>query len=381
MEGFEDIKKALATEDDNMSEDESRITNDNRITVMNSDPIANLQNQVIQLMSENSELKSRVTALEAKIVPLIMSSPENADRSRITAPKSDLFGPKPPPSSVKNDNDDDSIVNINATPSLISTEGRSTIENTNPFANRSVIDSSNQSVFKSNSAIAPQGYVTKKSLWGSALASLLVAATRYYITKTNLNLMMVDELRLMKVCTMIAPTLYYQAMHRDLPDTKNPATRYLSKAISRMDKNDLPVSTASDWSMMMEYQDGKDVLSVLNAMIVMAKQVPEAITHPVSQIISIMVPPVVRKVNGEPKFAISADGSPDLSPSQWEIWCSVLKEGALVKYIKYRLSGMKETQVVAKMMNEMRASDLTEKKNVNTIGKIAPFTMRNRSDA
>lgn len=44
-----------------------------------------------------------------------------------------------------------------------------------------------------------------------------------------------------------------------------------------------------------------------------------------------------------------------------DVWCSILKEPALVRYIKYKLSGMKETQVVARMMSKMRTSDLTKK--------------------
>lgn len=89
-----------------------------------------------------------------------------------------------------------------------------------------------------------------------------------------------------------------------------------------MSKDDLPVSDAETWSLMMQYQDGKDVLAVVNAMIMTMKQVPEAIVHPVSQVVRIMVPPVVRVVDDIPKFAMSANVHLNTRPSQWEVWMS-----------------------------------------------------------
>jgi hypothetical protein len=52
-------------------------------------------------------------------------------------------------------------------------------------------------VIKSHSAIADRGYTTKSSLWGSCLASLLVACMRRYILKTGESMHVIDESVLM----------------------------------------------------------------------------------------------------------------------------------------------------------------------------------------
>lgn len=113
------------------------------------------------------------------------------------------------------------------------------------------------------------------------------------------------------------------------------------------------------------------------------KMVPESVPHPISQIIPFPVPPVVRIVPKDgvtiPIFAMSASANVSMLPNEWERWCSILKEDALPKHIKYRISGMKEPQVVSRMVTEMKSSELTEKRNVQAMGELAPFTVKHPS--
>lgn len=377
MENFEEIKTALR--DDDSDECAALAGDRRRITITSSDPMMNMQNQIVALISENTDLKTRVSTLEAKVNSLIFNTPASVDRSRVKLPSTDLFTMTPTPMNAHIDEDSDAVMNGSRTRTPSSSRGRPPSEVPNPFADSSRFTAASSTTFKSNSAVAPQGYVGKKSVWGTAMASMLVAASRYYISKTGSDMMMIDELRLMKNCTIIVPVFYFAALHRDLPDVKHPCTRYLSNAISRMDKNEVPISDAETWVYMKKYQDGKDVGTVLDTVVRMMKRIPEVVTHPVSQIVSMLLPPVTRTVNEKAIFAVASGMDVSLSPTQWESWCSILKEQALVKYIKYRLSGMSETQVVAKMVSEMRPSDLTEKKNLNMIDTIAPFTMRHQS--
>ena len=376
MENFTEIKNAVASMDQDETEDAKESTDG--ITIMGSDPIVNLQNQVNRLMSENTDLSKRVSSLEAKIVPLIMDTPAKRRRSKVKVPKRDMFGMTPPPAIPDAFDSSSSIVNVAPSLGPDPDENGSvdTYASANPFSTTSEGVYTSKSVFKSNSAIAPQGYVGKKSVWGTALASFLTAACRYYIAKKNHDMMMIDELKLMKNCIVIAPTLYFAAMHKELPDVKSPATRYLSAAIARSDKNDVPVSDATTWTDMLKYQDGKDVMSVINTMISMLKMVPESVVHPVSQMVMLMIPPVARVVDEKRIFAMSAEGSPSTASNQWELWCSILKEPALTKYIKYRLASMKPIHVMSKMVSEMRDSDLTDSKNKGVMKDLVPFTMR-----
>lgn len=377
MEDFEEIRNALR--DDDRDGTDSTGMSSHRITVMGTDPMMNMQNQIIRLISENTDLIARMSALEAKVVSLIDVVSQGSDRSKVKVPTKELFTMTPTHAESQVDDSSSSIVDVARDRSVTPAKSRAPSESLNPFSEASRSTNASLSVFKSNSAIAPQGYVGKKSVWGTALASMLVGATRYYISKTNSDMMMIDERRLMKNCIMIMPTLYFAALHKDLPDVKNPATKYLSNAISRMDKNDVPTSDAETWMRMKQYQDGKDVVSVLETVIMIMKAIPEVVTHPVSQVVPMMIPPVVRSMNDNPIFAIGATHKATLAPNQWETWCSILKEGALVKYIKYRLAGMNEAQVVSKMVGEIRRSDLVEKKNQTMIDDIAPFTITHRS--
>jgi hypothetical protein len=117
---------------------------------------------------------------------------------------------------------------------------------------------------------------------------------------------------------------------------------------------------------MLKYGDGRDVINVINTVVRYAYTVPEAFSHPISQLITDLRPPVVRSVNDTETrrpisiFATSAGADVIMKPNVWEVWCSNLKAHTLVKYINYKLSGMKLTAIVAKMVDEMKPSELVE---------------------
>lgn len=82
-------------------------------------------------------------------------------------------------------------------------------------------------VTKSNPSTSAMGYDKK--------ASLLM--TRYYIIKTHVRGILINQRALMKNFTNILSVLYTYAMHRELPGVKDGTTKSLSGAILRKDKN------------------------------------------------------------------------------------------------------------------------------------------------
>lgn len=370
MEDFDEIKSALS--DPYNDGDTDRGTNEERVMVASTDPIETLSARMSMIVSENADLKARVKRLENLVSGLVSDRSGSRQKSRISIPSRELFGSKPPADVVSVSSTPSSIVDMpgSRAESVSAASNPNMHEFINPFEAPNRSGNMRLVMSKSNSATAAMGYDRKASVWGTALASMLIAATRFYITKTNAHGILIDELRLMRNCTNIAPVIYSSAMHKELPGVKDGVTKYLSESISRVDKNEVPLSTAQDWHNLEMNQYGRDAMTVLNSLIAIAKEVPEAVMHPVSQVISILIPPVVRDVNGEVKFAMYAEQPVNPIPNQWEKWCLVLKDTALTKYLKYRLSGMTEGTVMSKMTNEMRESDLVEKKNMFKLNEI-----------
>ena len=382
MDDFEDIKKVIESDDDDeITNGTMRPSKDmSRITVMGTDPIAKVQSDITEIRAENRELKRIVSELSAKVMTLTIDVSSRRKKTRASVPNKTLFNIKPPDeyTTTTEDADANSVTDSSPAPSMNSRTPATPSEPTNPFSIVSVAGVS--TMYKSSSATASRGYTIKQSVWGTGLASLLTAATRYYISKTNSTMMMIDEKLLMTRFNAVVNTLYERAHHKPLPGVRDPSTLYLADLISRMDKDEVPTSCADDWMRSSQHQDGRDVLTVMNTLITMLKLVPEAAPHPVSQIIPNLLVPVVRLYNEKPIFAMRADRDVDLSPDQWERTCLIFKKEALVRYVKYRISGESQVVVVSKMVSEMRASDLVEKKNVEMFNELTPFTMKRRDE-
>lgn len=189
----------------------------------------------------------------------------------------------------------------------------------------------------------------------------MIAARKYYIEKTGKTSLMITEEEVISKCIWIAPTLNSIARHANLPDSKAPTTIYLVDMTSRVDKKDIPLTDAATWYGITECQDGKDIVHILETIITMAQLIPEILPHPVSQISRFLVRPMLRtrsaEVDGnkvmQPFFAMQVRGDVKMLPGPWERWRSKLKEPALAKYIRYRLTNMKEHEVVAIMLREI----------------------------
>lgn len=88
--------------------------------------------------------------------------------------------------------------------------------------------------------VAPQGYMQKANIWCTELASMMLHAIRYYATKKNMGMTMVNETKESKVFTTIFPVLDEVAMCK--PGVMDTSALYLTKTISRMSKEDAPIS-------------------------------------------------------------------------------------------------------------------------------------------
>ena len=372
MDNFREIRDAIGDLDapEEVDETRDRLRSEEKITITTSDPIEIMRTQIIKLTAEIAETKASVNEITSMLKTLAIDAPSSKRRNKMRVVDT--------PSTASPHR------YSNATPSeSVDTDGEenvdvSTVSNRSPIVNpfSHPAGGATTTVFKSNSATASKGYVGKHTVWGTALASFLTGATRYYIAKKDVHSIMIDEVFLMTRCNAIVNTMYEIAQHRELPGVRDPCTLYLSSVLSRMSKDDVPTSNAKDWVEMSKFQDGRDVVTVINNLIMVLKLVPESIPHPVSRVVSALIPPTVRLHDGNAVFAMYADLKLTVSPNQWERLCLFLKKDALVKYVKYRVSGMSEPEVTAKMMAEMRASDLIEKRNMEKFDELFPYSFR-----
>ncbi len=339
------------------------IPSDRTIDVTANDPIEMLTNRMVQITTENTELKKRVKALEDKMQSILVALNVERNKGTISVPYKDYFHETPTAVQRKQLSNDRSIVEVDESMSVVSAETESTRRNM--FMNSSTFSLGSMSgSMRPMTATAAMGYNNKKSIWGTALASMLIAMIRYYVTKTGGKNIMLDETQTMKVCTYLAPVLYEMST-KDLPSVKTPTSKYMSSAISRITSHDVPQSTAEAWYEMTKTQDGRDCITVIETMINHGKKMPEVLGHPLSNILPYIRTPVVRVLNGISIFSISGKIKFNERPGQWDIWCSLLKSAALIKYAKWRSAGNPPSVSAANMLQSMKIEELVDKKNVS----------------
>lgn len=388
MENFDEIRDALDGHDDEVGGDVDGASNG--ITIVGTDHNAIMYDRMAAIIAENSEMKKRLDGIEAMVRSMYTHFREGPERSRVEVPDPDMLRNVGSNSRMNLDGTvdeserEDSFVDVASVGSTFSSATGLQRVKANRTIDRGQITGLDMGQgpipsmmpFKSNSATASEGYTNSPSLWGTALASMLIAALRYYITKRNATMLMIDETRVMKTYTKIAATLYESITRKGLPKVTDAVTRYLSKSISRTTKTDVPTSTPGAWMSMNESQDGRDVLAVLRTMVVAAKTTPEAMVHPISQLIPFLDPKVVIETGGVAIFTISKEAVVNPVPDEWETWCGVLKTEMLAKYVQYRRVGMTPEMVVSKMLNENKDSDLVEKKNLHKLMQMVPSRTR-----
>jgi len=348
--------------------------------------------RMVMLASENEELKKRLNVVEARTSAMYTEFSKGKDRPQV----------KPNYLDTARNTDDWENASLCGTAATDAGEGVATVQEPSSTPRRStrvreremtatpVPDASqcinpfmrfsstrDGSIFKSNSVVSPQGYVTNSSVWGTALASMLIGATRYYMTKRPSSMVMLDETKVASVYTKICPVLYEVVMSKPLPKVTDSTTKYLSKTIARMEKGEVPMSYAETWVEIQKNQEGKDIMSVLSTMIMASKMVPEAMVHPISQLIPSLKVPVVAENGENVIFAMDSGASVSPTPDKWEVWCSILKMNAITKHVKYRLSGMSVPTAIGTMMSEMKKSELTDKKNWIKLADMGPNVIMN----
>lgn len=409
---YDEIEKAIGSLDLGVDEEADDYEGVKELTGTNM--VAILQERVNTVMNENMKLHRRLASVEAKVQAMyahFTKAPErskvdfgdenrirdryvsmnqtlgqdnNADEMSFTEldPNESVSvvsaaSPSPAPAHP-HDHVRDEVRDHAPTPTSSARARRINVPsptNINPFSNYFESVRRTESMFKSNSATAPQGYVNKGSVWGVALASMLTAAMRYYISKKDARMLMIDQPKMVAVYHKIVPVLYESYATKELPGVSDPLTFRLSQAISRKEKNEIPDSYAKDWMDLENTQEGKDIMAVIRIIITAAKAVPEAMVHPVSQLVPYMHKhPVVDGPAG-PIFAILPSVNVNPAPGPWESWCLVLKTEALVKYVRYRLSDMTPTETITRMSSEMKPGELAEKKNWNKLMTFNPAAM------
>jgi hypothetical protein len=402
MDDFTEITSALKYE--NSDTHDHLLENDDIDDIVGVDKYETLSNRMVMLQNENIQLRERLDAIEAKIIPMFAEFSKGAPRSRISVRNPDALRNEDTFANIDDGSDASSYAHVetltppreseitrrrSTTPMRRTTSSNGDMGHDmqprpssvpNPFLSYGMGSDSNHPMFKSNSATAPQGYTQKANVWGTALASLMVGAIRYYATKRPMIMTRVDEVKVARVYTAICSTLYEAAMCKPLPGVKDPCTLYLSNAISRTSKTDIPISNASDWLLMESCQEGRDVMSVLRVMVKTAKLVPEAMVHPISQLIPYMMDELVTQVERDGNvivvFAISSQANVSQTPSPWETWCSILRKDAITKHVLYRTMGKTPTETIHKMSSEMKHTELADKQNWNKLTDLGPLLNR-----
>lgn len=114
---------------------------------------------------------------------------------------------------------------------------------------------------------------------------------------------------------------------------------------------------------------------MVETMIKYAKKMPEVLSYPISNIVPYVQAPVVKKVSdGTVIFCISKKIKLRNGPDRWELWYSLLKSSALIKYTKWRGADNSASVSVTNMMSEMKISELVDKKNTAKFSELMNIT-------
>ncbi|KAG5979605.1 hypothetical protein E4U55_004984 [Claviceps digitariae] len=230
---------------------------------------------------------------------------------------------------------------------------------TNPVPPATSVSSPNTpAMVKNKSAMPSGGYRDKHSLWGTALASLMVACMRRYMDRTGDSEHTLDEMLIMETCTKIVGPLYERIKYGELPAVDSPEAAFLSQLLSRSSQDEVPQSDPSTWLSLQNHPDGVAAMSVMESLFRAAKMVPEAMPHPISGLIAHMQQPFVVDREDGGAFAITIGTIVNKWPTGIETFCSFLKGPSLRVYVKYRLDGHVERDAVIRMSMTMRESEM-----------------------
>ncbi|KAK0332625.1 hypothetical protein LTR02_017951 [Friedmanniomyces endolithicus] len=295
--------------------------------------------------------------------PKDMFSMPNPDAHRHTA--SPVFRSRDSNASVTRDDDTESFTNVSRTRSEIEQPSmeRTTSSYMSKFVGPSVFLASGGS--KSRSALSNKGYNNKTELWGVCFASLMYGAIMKYMQTTGESGHVIDGIALMKTYSKIVDVLYARIKSSDLPAVQAASSNFMATSLSRRDSESLPESSAVDWYNISQHPDGVECMSVIESIFMAAQKVPEAMVHPISQLIPQIKSPVVRKMPKGPSFSIVSTAKVSMSPNGYENFCRYLKMAALKTYVRYRLDGKSEDESIAAMAQSMKDTEMFDGKNLH----------------
>ncbi len=319
------------------------------------------------------DMVKRMDRLESEVKVVKTSSNKARPRDTFAMPNPDahrhtaspLFKSRDSEVSMVRDDDTESFTNVSRTRSEI---GRPDPERTTSSYMSKIMG---PSVFlgsggtKSRSALSNRGYSNKTELWGVCFASLMNGCIKRYMQATGETGHVIDGIIMMKTYSKIVDLLYSRIKSGDLPAVQADSSNFMATSFSRKDSNSLPESTAGDWLELSQHSDGAECMSVIQSIFMGARMVPEAMVHPISQLIPQIVPPVVRKTPKGPAFAIPNTAKMSMSPSGHENFCKYLKVAALKVYVRYRLDGKTEDESVILVSQSLKDTEMFDGKNLH----------------
>jgi len=353
--------------------DGSVVENQNEVQVGTVDRETEMMEMMRAMKMTMETLVKRIDKLETdvKVVKTASNRPRprdtfgmpNPDALRHTA--SPMFRSRNSETSTVRDDDTESFTNVSRARSEIGrpTAERSTSSYMDKFIGPGVFLTSGGS--KSRSALASRGYGDKMQVWGVGFASLMHACITKYMQHTGETGHVIDGIDLMKTYSKIVDLLYARIKSADLPAVQSASANFMASSFSRKDSESLPESTARDWFELSQHPDGVECTSVIESIFMAAKMVPEAMIHPISQLIPQMVSPIIRKTPKGPSFSIISTAKVSVSPNGYENFCRYLKKNALKTYVRYRLDGKNEDEAIVLMSQSMKDTEMFDGKNLH----------------
>ena len=320
--------------------------------------MANIESKVNRIETEHSAM--RRDWIKNKVRP----SAGVPDMDALKISDSPSFRQKESSTVIKRNMDEESFTNVSAARSEASAPVANVFYDSYALNSQGSVSvfTNSPGVVKGRSGISNMGYNTKGDVWGVALASVLIGCMRKYIMNTYETGHMIREPTVAATYTTICSLLYDKVKSADVPPVHSPTTRFLAKMLIRAPKSkEVPQSDAKTWADAKEHTDGEEAMGVLESMIIGAKLVPEVMQHPISQLIPQLHVPLIRVSSGTPFFAIPASARVSMSPSTWEVLCSLMKDSALKVWIGHRLRGENEVKTMDIMFSTMKESEIFSK--------------------
>lgn len=331
MNNYNNIKRAISNLNIEVNDNPSKYKGVNKLTGTNM--ITALQRHIKLLINKNTQLNRRLEVAKAKINMMYMEFMKTSKKSRIEFLNENTLREKymrlitSLKSTPSTRNNSSSFVDVKAGRSEMGYRALPRVGLSRRFCEMSMSKSASgrspspslchapaTNLFSTYTVACDRALVQEQLR--SCAAGLhpqverlghcvgLHAHGRDEVLKRNAHMLMVDKARMAKVYTDIRSVLYKTMMTKQLPPVSSSLTKRLLMSMPRTSKTDMLMSEAATWSEMEMTQEGRDIMAILKIMIVSAKRVPEAMVHPVLQLIPYIHMLLVQVHNGEAIFTI-----------------------------------------------------------------------------